>query len=61
MSRGILPRQWAQAARREGRVTNPLLKDRGAEVATLRPENQELRDTTELLNPASAFSRHDQA
>ena len=34
--------QWAQAARREGRVTNPLPEDLVAEVTTLRRENQEL-------------------
>ena len=34
--------QWAQAARREGRVTNPLPEDLVAEVTMLRRENQEL-------------------
>ena len=47
--------QWAQAARREGRVTNPLPEDLVAEVTMLRRENQELRDTNELLKAASAF------
>ncbi|MBK4143634.1 hypothetical protein GWO57_02740 [Corynebacterium macginleyi] len=32
-----------------------------AENARLRRENQELRDTNELLKAASAFSPHDQA
>ena len=48
-------RQWTQAARREGRVTERLPEDLGAEVAKLRRENQELRDTNELLKAASAF------
>ncbi|WP_234914492.1 transposase [Corynebacterium belfantii] len=48
-------RQWAQAARREGRATDPLPEDLVAEVAKLRSENQELRDTNELLKAASAF------
>ncbi|MDK4286204.1 transposase [Corynebacterium pseudodiphtheriticum] len=54
-------RQWAQAARREGRVTNPLPEDLVAEVTKLRRENQELRDTNELLKAAPAFSPHDSA
>ncbi|MDK4326368.1 transposase [Corynebacterium propinquum] len=33
-------RRWAQAARREGRVTNPLHEDLVAEVTKLRGENQ---------------------
>ena len=49
-------RQWVQAARCEGRVTNPLHEDLVAEVTKLRGENQELRDTNELLKAASAFS-----
>lgn len=48
-------RQWAQAARREGRATDPLPEDFGAEVAKLRRENQELDDANELLKAASAF------
>ena len=48
-------RQWAQAARREGRVTNPLPEDLVVEVTKLRRQNQELRDTNELLKAASAF------
>ena len=49
-------RQWAQSARRGGRVTNPLPEDLVAEVTKLRRENHKLRDTNELLNAASAFS-----
>ena len=48
-------RQWAQAARREGRVINPLPEDLVAEVSKLRRENHKLRDTNELLKAASAF------
>ena len=48
-------RQWAQAARRVGRAIDPLPEDLVAEVAKLRRENQELRDTNELLKAASAF------
>lgn len=48
-------RQWTQAARREGRATDPLPEDLVAEVAKLRRENQELGDTNELLKAASAF------
>ncbi|QRP21613.1 hypothetical protein I6J25_02020 [Corynebacterium macginleyi] len=36
-------------------------EDVAAENARLRRENQELRDTNELLKAASAFSPHDQA
>ncbi|HAT1171973.1 IS3 family transposase [Corynebacterium striatum] len=50
-------RQWTQAARREGRVTERLPEDLVAEVAKLRRENPELRDTNELLKAASAFFR----
>ena len=42
-------------ARLEGHVTNPLPEDLVAEVTKLRRENQELRDTNELLKAASAF------
>lgn len=49
-------RQWTRAARRERRVTERLPEDLVAEVAKLRRENQELRDTNELLKAASAFS-----
>ncbi|PKY65638.1 transposase [Schaalia turicensis] len=48
-------RQWTQAARREGHGARPLPEDLVAEVAKLRRENQELRDTNELLKAASAF------
>ena len=37
-------RQWTQAARSEGRATERLPEDLGAEVAKLRRENHELRD-----------------
>ncbi|MDK4328373.1 MULTISPECIES: transposase [Corynebacterium] len=53
-------RQWAQAARRERRVTNPLSEDLVAEVTKLRRENHKLLDTNELLKAASAFSRRNQ-
>ena len=55
VSRGILPGSGHQAARREGRAIDPLPEDLVAEVAKLRRENQELRDTNELLKAASAF------
>ena len=42
-------RQWTQPARRESRVAEPLPVDLVAEVSKLRRENQELRDTNELL------------
>ena len=45
-------RQWTQPARRESRVAEPLPVDLVAEVAKLRRENQELRDTNELLKAA---------
>jgi len=48
-------RKWAQAARRERRTTDPLPEDLVAEVAKLRRENQELRDTNELLKASSAY------
>ncbi len=49
-------RQWVQQARRDsgGEVERPQ-EDVIAENARLRRENQELRDTNELLKAASAF------
>lgn len=41
-------RQWAQTAPREGSAIDPLPEDLLAEMAKLRRENQELRDTNEL-------------
>lgn len=58
-------RQWTQcqtqAARRAGRVVERMPEDLAAENARLRRENQELRDTNELLKAASAFSRRNSA
>ncbi|SPJ42302.1 Transposase [Corynebacterium diphtheriae] len=48
-------RQWVQQARRDGVITR-VEEDVIAENARLRRENQELRDTNELLKAASAFS-----
>lgn len=48
-------RQWVQQARRDGVITR-VEGDVIAENARLRRENQELRDTNELLKAASAFS-----
>ena len=45
-------RQWTQQARRDGSVTRAE-EDVIAENARLRRENQELRDTNELLKTAS--------
>ena len=49
-------RQWTQQARRDGHTHQHQPEDLVAEVAKLRRENQELRDTNELLKAASAFS-----
>ena len=51
-------RLWVQQARWDGDVTRAE-EDVIAENARLRRENQELRDTNELLKAASAFSSHD--
>lgn len=48
-------RQWVQRARRDGRTVERAEVDVIAENARLRRENQELRDTNELLKAASAF------
>ena len=47
-------RQWLQQSRKTGQVTRDE-EDLVAENARLRRENQELRDTNELLKAASAF------
>ena len=50
-------RKWTQQGRRDGLIREHQPKDLVAEVAKLRRENQELRDTNELLKAASAFSQ----
>lgn len=47
-------RQWVQQARKDGTLTGAE-EDVIAENTRLRRENQELRDTNELLKAASAF------
>ena len=47
-------RQWVQQGLRDGVITR-VEEDVIAENARLRRENQELRDTNELLKAASAF------
>lgn len=49
-----IARQWVQRSRREGRV-HRLEEDVIVENARLRRENQQLRDTNELLKAAPAF------
>lgn len=49
-------RHWVQQARWDGVITG-VEEDAIAENARPRRENQELRDTNELLKAASAFSR----
>ena len=44
-----------QQARRAGNIPEPVSEDLVAENARLRREDQELRDTNELLKAASAF------
>ena len=48
-------RQWTQQACRDGHTHQHQPEDLVAEVAKLRRENQELRDTNKLLKAASAF------
>lgn len=50
-----IAQQWVQAARRERRVTDPLPEDLVAEVAKLRREIREVRETNELLKATSPF------
>ena len=47
--------QWTQQARRVGNIPESVPEDLAADNARLRRENQELRDTNELLKAASAF------
>ena len=48
-------RQWTQQTRRDGHARELQPEDLVAEVAKLRRENHQLRDTNELLKAASAF------
>ena len=54
-SRGTQLVNGLKPARRAGRTPEPVPEDVAAENARLRRENQELRDTDELLKAASAF------
>ena len=51
-----IARQWTQQARRDGLTREHQPEDLVAEVAKLRRENHQLRDTNELLKAASDFS-----
>ena len=60
-SRGTQLVNGLKPARRAGNIPEPVPEDLSAENTRLRLENQELRDTNELLKAASAFSPHEQA
>lgn len=51
-----IARQCAQPAQRKGQVAEHLPEDLAAENVRLRRENHNIRDTNELLKPASAFA-----